>query len=147
MKQRTADMFSDFERIRERMAQAWQQVLGPPGSPRFCAPIIEPSVDVYETDREVVVVTEIAGIGEEEVEIVVDGRVLILSGERKPSAGRPGRLYSQMEICHGPFRRELILPSEVNPDSARIGYSHGMLEIVLPKVTRRVNQHVRLVVH
>ena len=77
MKQRTTDIFSDFERIRERMEQAWRQVLGPPGAPRFCSPLIEPSIDVYETDDEVVVVTEIAGISEEEVKIVVDGKMLV----------------------------------------------------------------------
>jgi HSP20 family protein len=146
MKQRTTDIFSDFERIQERMEQAWQQVLGPPGAPRFCAPLIEPSVDVYETDQDVVVVAEIAGISDEEVEIAVDGRVLVLSGERRPSEARPGRLYSQMEICHGPFRRELLLPAEVNPDKADAEYSHGMLEIVLPKVTRHMNRRLKIVV-
>lgn len=145
MKQRTADIFSDFERIRERMEQAWSQVLGPPGAPRFCSPLIEPPVDVYETDDEVVVLVELAGLLEEEVEIAVDGRVLIVSGERKPGSGRPKRLYSQMEICHGPFRRELLLPAEVDPNQARAGYAQGMLEVVLPKVPRRVHQHVKLV--
>ena len=146
MKHEATDIFSDFERIRERMEQAWQQVLGPPGAPRFSSPLIEPPVDVYETDDEVVVVAEIAGISVEEVEIVVDGRVLTLCGERKPRPGRPGRLYSQMEIGHGPFRRELLLPSDVNAEEAQAEYAQGMLEIVLPKVTRRVSRHVRLVV-
>ncbi len=146
MKQRTTDIFSDFERIRERMEQAWRQVLGPPGAPRFSSPLIESPIDVYETDDEVVVVAEIAGILEEEVEIVVDGKVLVLIGERKPGIGRPGRLYSQMEICHGPFRRELLLPADVNPDEARAEYSQGMLEIVLPKVTRRISRHVNFLV-
>jgi HSP20 family protein len=146
MKQRTTEVFSDFERIRERMERAWQQVLGPPGAPRFRAPLIEPPVDVYETDREVVVVAELAGIWEEDVEIAVNGRVLILSGERRPSEARPGRQYSQMEICHGPFRRELLLPTEINPDKAHAGYSHGMLEIVFPKVTRHMNRRVKFVV-
>jgi len=146
MKERTADIFADFERISERMERAWRQVLGPPGSPRFCLPVIEPAVDVYETERGVVVVVEIAGISEGDVEITVDGRTLVVSGERKPSAGRPGRLYSQMEICHGPFRRELLLPAEVNPDGARVEYSRGMLEIVLPKVRRRTARPVRIIV-
>lgn len=145
-KPRGTDIFADFERIRERMEQAWRQVLGPPGAPRFSAPLIEVSVDVYETEREVVVLAEIAGISEGEVEIVVDGKVLILSGERKPGTGRPGRLYSQMEICHGPFRRELLLPSEVDPDEAQARYSQGMLEIVLPKVSRRIHRQVKFVV-
>jgi HSP20 family protein len=146
MKERTADIFADFERIRQRMDQAWRQVLGPPGARRFCPPLMEPAVDIYETEREVVVVTEMAGISEEEVEITVHGRMLVVSGERRPNPSRPGRLYSQMEICHGPFRRELLLPAEVNPAEARVEYSRGMLEIVLPKVRRRTGRLVRIVV-
>ena len=146
MTKQATDIFSDFERIRERMEQAWRQVLGPPGAPRFGSPLIEPSVDVYETEAEVVVVVEIAGISEEEGGIVVDGRRLILSGERKPGAAQPKRLYSQMEICHGPFRRELLLPADVNAEAARAGYSQGLLQIVMPKVTRQVNRHVKFVV-
>lgn len=145
MSQRTSDIFSEFERIRERMEQAWRQVIGPPGAPRFCAPLIEPSVDVYETDDEVIVVVEIAGIADEEVEVEVDGKTLILKGERRPSGGRPRRLYSQMEICHGPFRRELLLPAEVNPDETQATYRGGMLEVVLPKVGRRLSRQVRIV--
>ncbi len=78
--------------------------------------------------------------------IAVNGRVLVVSGERRPSAGQPGRLYSQMEICHGPLRRELLLPADFNPGQARARYSQGMLEIVLPKVTRRVSRQVKIVV-
>jgi HSP20 family molecular chaperone IbpA len=51
-----------------------------------------------------------------------------------------------MEICHGPFRRELLLPAEVNPDEARAGYAQGMLEIVLPKVARHISRRVKFVV-
>jgi HSP20 family molecular chaperone IbpA len=117
MKERTADIFVDFERIQERMEHAWRHVLGPPGAPRFCPPVIEPAIDVYETEREVVVVVEMAGISEGDVDITVDA-----------------------------FRRELLLPAEVNPDGARVEYSRGMLEIVLPKVRRRTGRPVRIVV-
>ena len=145
MTQRASDIFSEFERIRERMQTAWQRVIGPPGAPRFCAPIIEPSVDVYETEDEVVVVVEIAGVLNEEVEVLVDGRTLTVRGQRPPSGGRPRRLYSQMEICHGPFQRDLLLPSEVNPEQARASYNAGLLEIVLPKVGQTLSRHVRIV--
>lgn len=146
MKERSADIFGDFERIRERMEQAWRQVLGPPGAPRFCPPLIEPAIDIYETEREVVVVAELAGISEEDVEVTVSGRTLTMDGERKPRRGRPGRLYSQMEISHGPFHREVLLPAEVDAKEARAEYSHGLLEIVLPKVRRRTSRPARIVV-
>ncbi|MBI2913786.1 MAG: Hsp20/alpha crystallin family protein [Chloroflexi bacterium] len=145
MTQRASDVFSEFERIRERMQQAWSQVIGPPGAPRFCAPIIEPAVDVYETDDEVVVVVEIAGIADEEVQVEVEGKALVLSGERRSLGGRPRRLYSQMEVCHGPFQREILLPAEVNPERARATYNAGMLEIVMPKVGRKLSRQVRIV--
>ena len=145
MTQQASDIFSEFERIRERMHTAWQQVIGPPGAPRFCAPVIEPPVDVYETEGEVVVLIEIAGIANEEVEVLVDGRTLIVRGERRPPGGRPQRLYSQMEICQGPFQRELLLPSEVNPDQVQAGYNAGLLEIVLPKVAQKLSRQVRIV--
>ena len=141
----SSDVFSQFEHIRERMEQAWRQVIGPPGAPRFCAPVIEPSVDVYETDDEVVVVVEIAGISGEEVAVDVDGKTLIIWGERRPHGDRPRRLYSQMEICHGLFQRQLLLPAEVSPDEAQATYSSGMLEIVLPKVGRKLSRQVRIV--
>lgn len=147
MKQRSADIFSDFERIRERMEQAWQQVLGPPGAPRFRPPVIEPPADVYETEDAVVVVAEMAGISEEEVEITVEGRVLTISGERKPTGGQQGRLYSQMEINHGPFRRELLLPAEVDAAEAKAVYSSGLLQIEFPKVSHHANRrHLKIVV-
>ena len=145
MKQRTADIFSEFERIRERMEQAWRQVIGPPGSPRFCAPIIEPPIDVYETENEVIVLVEIAAISQEEVEVTVEGKTLLIRGERRPTPGRPGRLYSQMEICYGPFQRELFLPADVDPDGAQATYDQGLLEIVLPKVRGRVSRQVTIV--
>ena len=145
MSQGTSDVFSEFQLIRQRMEQAWRQVIGSPGAPGFCGPIIEPSVDVYETDDEVVVVVEIAGISGEEVAIEVDGRTLIVWGERRPSSGRPRRLYSQMEVCHGLFRRDLLLPAEVSPDGARSTYDAGMLEIVLPKAGRGLSRQIRIV--
>jgi HSP20 family molecular chaperone IbpA len=51
-----------------------------------------------------------------------------------------------MEICDGPFRRELLLPVEVNPNEASARYSQGMLEIVLPKVSRRMSRRLKVVV-
>lgn len=147
MKHHVADVFSDFERIRERMEQAWRQMLGPPGSPRFCPPVLEPPADVYETDEEVVVVIELAGIAEQEVSLSVDGKKLTVSGERTAQQGRPGRLYSQMEICYGPFERTFSLPAEVDPDKATATYDHGYLEIILPKVQRQVVRQVRIVAH
>ncbi len=146
MSRRAVDIFSQFEHIRERMEEAYQRVIGAPGRPHFRIPIMEPAVDVYETDDEVVVVVEMAGIAEEEVSLEVQGVALALKGERKPVHGRPRRIYCQMEICDGPFQREVLLPAEVDPERAHTVYKDGMLEIALPKASPTSSHELKIVV-
>jgi HSP20 family protein len=146
-RQTAADIFSQFEHIRERMEQAYQRVLGAPGRPGFCEPFMEPPVDVYETESEVVVVMEMAGIAEQEIDLQTDGATLFIRGHRRPLLGRPRRVYSQMEICDGAFQRELVLPAEVNPDGAQAVYKDGILEIALPKASPAAGRQLRIVVH
>jgi HSP20 family protein len=148
MAKRTAEPFTAFEqRIRDQMEKAYQRVFGnAPGSPGFCIPYMEPPVDVYQTETEVVVVMEMAGISEEEIEVEVDGRSMAIRGERKPLRGRPGRSYSQMEIAHGSFQRELLLPAEVNAEEMQAVYSGGILEITLPKAAPAPGRHLRIIV-
>ena len=141
------DIFAELDRIRVRMTQVWQQAIGPPGAPRFCTPLLEPAVDVYETHDQVVVLVELAGIAGQEVEINVEGRTFTLRGERVARQGHPARLYSQMEICFGPFERVITLPAEVDADGVKASYQDGFLEIALPKVRRKVSRQVRITPH
>lgn len=140
------DIFTEFQRIHERMERAYQRVIGGPGSPRFCVPFLEPPVDIYETPDEVVVLVEMAGISPQDVSIQLDGTVLSVSGERRPLGGRPGRVYSQMEIPHGRFQRDLLLPAEVNAEAAQAVYKDGILEIVLPKAAPVSGRRLRITV-
>ncbi len=146
MSKRTTDIFSQSEHIRERIEQAYRRVIGAPGSPRFSVPFMEPAVDVYETDDAVVIVMEIAGIAEEEIELEVDGASLILKGCRTSAREGPRRAYSQMEICDGPFQRELLLPADVNAEGATAIYRDGMLEISLPKAAPTLSRQLKIVV-
>ena len=148
MTRKTADIFSQFEHIRERMDQAYRRVLGAPGGPGgpgFGVAYLEPATDVYETGTEVVVLVEMAGISGAEIDLEIDGRVLHLQGERRPLPGRPGMSYSQIEISHGMFRRDLLMPAEVNADEATATYNDGVLEVVLPKARTGLNRQLRIV--
>jgi HSP20 family protein len=143
MTRRTSNISSQFDHIRRRMEQARERVIGAPGSP-FSVPFMEPAVDVYETEDAVVIVAEIAGIGHEEIELEVEDTICILRGERKSGRTGPKRDYSQMEIGHGPFLRELLLPAEVNPDAAITVYKDGMLQISLPKASPARSMRTKL---
>jgi HSP20 family protein len=145
MGKRAADPFQDFEHIHDRLRQASQRIFGGrPGSPNFCEPYMEPPVDVYETDGEVVVLVEMAGIPEADVELEIEGRYLHIKGERPPLPGRPQRQYSQIEIAHGPFQREVMLPAEVDPAGLQASYTDGILEVVLPKAAPASGRQVKI---
>jgi len=141
------ELFHEMERFRERMERTWQQLMGTTTPTRFCPPIFEPPADIYETDDAVVVVLEVAGIRDQEVELALDGRSLTVRGEREMPKGPPGRIYYQVEVCYGAFQRQLALPTDVDPERVEVKYNDGFLAITLPKVHRKATRHMRIVTH
>ena len=103
-----------------------------------------PSVDVYYADDppRAVVKADLAGVDVEDVALEIRGRQLLIAGERRP-AEAAGRLYQQIEIEHGPFRRLVELGADVVPEEAKASYEDGILEVQVPlerrqEITRRV---------
>ena len=109
-------------------------------SPRAWAP----AVDVYETAEEVVVLVELAGVTQDEIEVEVHGNVLIVKGERRDIKRGIRRSYSQMEILWGLFERSVVLPASVVTEETRAFYQDGFLEIVLPKAGGSTGHRVRV---
>jgi HSP20 family protein len=103
-----------------------------------------PNVDVYycgEPQRAVVKV-DLSGVELEEVGIEISGRQLAILGERQVQE-MEGRVYQQVEIPSGPFRRIVELQADVDPERAKATYEDGVLRIELPlrdpaDTTRRV---------
>ena len=106
--------------------------------PRFAArSSFRPHVDCYRTEEpaEITVVVEIPGVDPEAVRIVATPQALLVAGERRrPRAD--DRVYQQMELDYGPFRRELLLGADVDPERGRASYDNGLLTIVLPLAQR-----------
>ena len=92
-----------------------------------------PRVDVYycgEPPRAVVKV-DLAGIEIGAVGLEVSGRELVISGER-PVQEIEGRVYQQVEIDSGRFRRVVELGADVDADAATARYDDGILRVELP---------------
>lgn len=90
-----------------------------------------PPTDVYETEENVVVKMEIAGMRDEDLEVVVQGNLLLISGSRSDSPER--KAYHQMEIPFGKFSVGVDLPVRVNTDNATAEYKDGFLIIQFSK--------------
>ena len=90
-----------------------------------------PPTDVYETEEEVIVRVEIAGVRDSDFTIVLDGHYLSIRGVRLDVPER--RAYHQMEIPFGEFSTEVELPCPINTNQVEALYSNGFLRISLAK--------------
>ena len=91
-----------------------------------------PPTDVYETETSLIVRVEVAGMREDDFEVVVEEQILMIRGVRPDPAER--RAYHQMEIRSGKFEIAIGLPSGINLDEALAEYNQGFLTINFPKM-------------
>lgn len=95
-----------------------------------------PLADAYETPEAFVVLLELPGIDEDDVEVQVDGDMLTVKGQRRGLSLRPDRFH-RMERSHGPFLRSFHLTEEVEPGRVSAQLRDGVLRLELPKVRGR----------
>ncbi|HYP48052.1 MAG TPA: Hsp20/alpha crystallin family protein [Thermoleophilaceae bacterium] len=135
------DLFANFERMRREIDELFGDVFERSTGLRGGG--FAPRVDVYYADEppRAVVTADLAGVAIEDVELSVRGRQLVIAGKRRPGEAA-GRLYQQIEIEHGPFRRVVELGAEVAADQARASYEDGILEVQVPlaKPSREVRK-------
>jgi HSP20 family protein len=125
------DLFANFERMRREIDELFGDVFERKAGLRGGG--FSPPVDVYYVDNppRAVVKADLAGVDIQDVGLEIRGRQLLIAGERRP-AEAAGRLYQQIEIEHGPFRRVVELGAEVAADEAHASYEDGMLEVQIP---------------
>ncbi len=127
------DLFANFERMRREMDELFGDVFDRGLGPRRRGGFV-PAVDVYYVGNppRAVVRADLAGIDPAQLELESRGRERILGGQRLAPAAGQERLYQQLEIEHGPFRRVVALGADVDADAARASYEDGMLVVELP---------------
>jgi HSP20 family protein len=127
------DPFANFERMRREIDELFGDVFERSGfAPRRG---FSPRVDVYYCGDppKAVVKVDLAGVDIDEVGLEIRGRQLLISGERPTREGE-GRLYQQIEIEQGPFRRAVELGADVDATQAQATYEDGILRIDIPLV-------------
>ncbi len=93
-----------------------------------------PRMDVSETDKEIVISAELAGIDQKDVDVTLQDDVLTIRGEKKIERDEKNGRYSLTERSCGTFSRSIVLPTEVEQDKIDASYKQGVLTIRLPKV-------------
>ena len=117
------DMDRLFARLRDDFAA--------PLFPRITRYI--PSLDLSETEDDLIIKAEIPGINPEDLDISVTENTLNIKGEIKQEFIYEREDYHRMERRYGSFSRSLQLPCRVVVEDVEATYRNGVLQIVMPK--------------
>jgi len=95
----------------ERAEQLHRQFFQPglAGAPRASW---EPPIDVFESERQLLIVVALPGVESQDIEISSQPGALLVAGIRRLPASARGAAIERLEIPHGRFERRIRLPAE-----------------------------------
>ncbi|KHE94112.1 MAG: Hsp20/alpha crystallin family protein [Candidatus Scalindua rubra] len=93
---------------------------------------VNPSVNIFEKDGEMVLIAELPGVKKEDLNIEVKGNTVRLAGERTIEYGEDIS-YHRIERDSSKFDRTLRLPVNVEADRVNAEYKDGLLVLSLPR--------------
>ncbi len=92
-----------------------------------------PAVDIYETDEDIIILVELAGVRREDVSIILDRNTVCIAGRRMASNIKKKIRQHQMEISFGTFKRIFRISVPIKGDEVEAIFQEGFLTIRMPK--------------
>lgn len=124
--------FRGFSSLREQINRAFSDVLDrQPGESNLTS--WAPSVDIYETEHELVVKADLPDVKPEALDIRVENNILTIRGERKFEKKVEENNYLRVERSYGSFARSFSLANTVNSEAIKADYQNGVLTLTIPK--------------
>ncbi len=102
------------------------------------------TVDVFQTEDEIIVQSPIAGASVEDLDISVTNEMVTIKGYREPDQKIKPSDYFHRELYWGHFSRAIILPVDVDADRAKASMKNGILTIKLPKLERSRTKRLKI---
>lgn len=104
----------------------------------------ELSVDVYQTDKELIIEAMVAGVKPEDLQVSITRDLVTISGKREANKSVTRDDYYYQELYWGTFSRSIMLPHEIDIDAAEAIEKHGMLIIRMPKTDKSKQAKLRV---
>ncbi|MFQ6038920.1 MAG: Hsp20/alpha crystallin family protein [Candidatus Aminicenantales bacterium] len=128
------DPFRDLITLREKMNQLFEEAFSTRGEERdLVSTTWTPSVDIYETEQDLVLTAELPGIDEKDIEIKIEDHTLSIKGERKFEKETKEENYHRIERSYGSFYRSFTIPQYVDQEKIQAEHENGVLRITMPK--------------
>ncbi len=102
------------------------------------------SLDIYHTEKEIVILAPIAGVSKEDIHLSITEDVLVIKGERKSREAIDEDSYYTKECFWGAFQRSIVLPLEADTKKLSASFENNVLEIRIPKSDRESTQIIKI---
>lgn len=94
---------------------------------------LEPKIDVFETDTEIVISAELPGLEEADIEVGLNDDSITIKGEKRPGQEAAGRACRMNERTFGLIQRSIAVPAAIDQDDVRAVFRNGVLTVLLRK--------------
>ncbi len=103
-----------------------------------------PAVDVSEDDKAYKIEAELPGLNEKDIEVSLNGDLLVLKGEKRQEKEEKGKNTYVSERSYGSFQRAFSLPDGVDRNKIAADFSKGVLTVTLPKSAETQKQQKKV---
>lgn len=128
-------LWSDFERLGrfwdpwsefDRMQRALSRLITP-------STVEFPPVNVWASEEEAIITTEIPGVDPDSIDISVAGESVTIRGSREPEKLSEGETYHRRERWSGQFTKTIDMPFTIEKSKVEATFSKGILTIIAPR--------------
>ncbi len=123
----------DLNSLRRDFHQMIDEIFRMPHASLMASIAWMPAMDIYEDNRFIYVVADVAGVEADSLELAMEGQFLRVAGNRKPPVATRSKRFFQMEVEYGPFERVIRIPLSVAPDQVEARLENGLLLVRLGK--------------
>jgi HSP20 family protein len=103
-----------------------------------------PAVDVWETDKELVLSFDLPGIPEDKIAVELDDNILTVTGERERTQEHTNDRFYRFERRFGQFSRSVTLPAGIKEKEIKADYKDGVLEIRVPRPQEQKPKRIQI---
>ncbi|MCX7927704.1 MAG: Hsp20/alpha crystallin family protein [Candidatus Omnitrophica bacterium] len=106
--------------------------------------IVQPLVNVRQTDKEVILEAEMVGLNKEDISIELQDDELIIKGKPKSCEPPKGYTVIHRERCPYEYMRKFILGNMIDKEKIEAQYENGILKVTLQKVASSIPKKIEI---
>ena len=106
-------------------------------------PVFTPNVDIFETDKEIIMLADIPGVKAPDLTIDLRDDTLTFTGEVKP-LNRPEEEDILIEYQIGSYYRQFTLAEVIDQSKIDAALNDGVLRLTLPKLEKAMPRQITI---